>query len=191
VTRLAWGLILSIALVAPELAAKAAKRPKGSESPKSSKEPSGAVVFTLARPENAGIMNSVPSRIVLEPKDGILSSRLTHLGQVPKSPRKEGGLVLVGGDAIEMTVKPGTYSVRALTPVEAQPPGGYPPGRKARVWESAVVKVMLAKGEAITLVVEPGVTGADYNGSWLIAKAAPPEAEPPAEGDTAAAPAQQ
>jgi hypothetical protein len=188
VTRLAWGLILSIALVAPELAAKAAKRSKGSsESSKSSKDSSGGVVFTLARPENAGMMNGIPARIVFEPKDGILSSRLTHLGQVPKSPRKDGGLVLVGGDMIEMSVKPGTYSVRAVTPVESQPPGGYPPGRKARAWESAVVKVMLAKGEAITLVVEPGVTGADYNGSWLIAKAEPPGAEP----TDGAAPAQQ
>jgi hypothetical protein len=175
VTRLAWGLILSVALVAPDLAALAAKKSKAS------KESASGVAFTIARPENAGMMNGIPARIVLEPHDGILSSRLTHLG-LPKAPPNERGLVLAGGDTVELSVRPGKYSVQVLTPIDIQPKGGYPPGRKPHNWESPVVKVLLARGEAITLVVEAGVTDADYNGSWVIGKAAPPEPEPTADG---------
>ena len=177
-TRLAWGLIFTIALVAPDLTAKPAKRSKAP------KESTGGIPFTLARPENMGVMNQIPARIVLEPRDGILSSHLTHLGQEPKKPPKERGIVLVGGDTVELSVRPGTYSVQVLTPVDNQPPGGYPVGSKPRQWESPVVKVVLARGEAITLVVEPGITDADYNGSWVIAKAAPPE--PQADGASGA-----
>jgi hypothetical protein len=178
VPRLAWGLILSIALVAPDLAARSAKRSKASKSEQSEKPSSKAVSFTIARPENAGMMNGIPARVVVEPRDGIQASHLTHLGQ-PKAP-KDGGLVLLGGDTVELAVRPGTYSVQVLTPIEMQPKGGYPPGRKSRNWESPVVKVLLERGEAITVVVEPGVSDADYNGSWVIGKAAPPAPDAPA-----------
>lgn len=178
--RLTWALLVSIALVSPGLAAKPAKKAKAEGA---AKQGSGTgVVFTIARPENAGMMNGIPARIVIEPRDGIVSSRLTHLGQ-PKTPRdKDRGLLLVGGDAVELSVRPGTYSVQALTPVDLQPKGGYF-GVKQRTWESPVVKVLLERGEAITVVLEAGVTGADYDGSWHIGKAAPPEPES-AQGDS-------
>jgi hypothetical protein len=179
--------MLALAVTAPDLAAKAAKRSKAAKPSTESKETTNVVSFTITRPENAGIMNGIPARIVFEPRDGILSSRLTHLGQQPKSPPKDRGLVVAGGDTVELSVRPGTYSVQAITPVESQPPSVY--GRKRRPWESPVVKVLLARGEVITLVVEPGVTGADYDGSWHIGKALPPEAQPPErapEGDRAA-----
>ena len=69
----------------------------------------------------------------------------------------------------------------------SQPPSVY--GIKRRRWESPVVKVLLARGEAITLVLEPGITGSDYDGTWHIGKAVPPEAQPPEhepQGDAAA-----
>jgi hypothetical protein len=194
VARLTWALLLSIALVAPDLAAKPAKRAKADKPEKADRPdketPSGGVSFTIARPENAGMMNTIPLRLVIEPRDGIVSSKVTHLGQ-PKAPPKDKdkGLLLIGGDAVDMSVRPGTFSVKAVTPVELQPPG-YRGTHKARAWESAVVKVQLERGEVITLVVEPGVTGADYDGSWHIGKAAPPE--PESQGDDAAtAPARQ
>jgi hypothetical protein len=186
VARLAWALLLSITLVAPDLAAKPAKRGKSAGAGKPAREGAGGVTFTIARPENAGMMNLIPARIVIEPSGGIVSSRLTHLGQ-PKAPPKDRdrGLVLIGGDAVELAVRPGTYSVQALTPVEMQPKGGYI-GLKPHRWESSVVKVQLEAGEVITVVLEAGVTGSDYDGSWHIGKAAPPEPEaqadaPPAE----------
>jgi hypothetical protein len=190
VARLTWALILVMVFAAPDLAAKAGKKPKAAKAvkeTKEAKETANVVSFTNARPENAGMMNGVPARIALEPRDGILSSRLTHLGQ-EKAPGKDRGFVLAGGDTLELSVRPGTYSVQALTPVEVQPPSIY--GRKRRQWESPVVKVLLARGDVITLVVEPGVTGADYDGTWHIGKAAPPEPAEP-EGDAAAVPRDQ
>jgi hypothetical protein len=175
-----WGLLVWLAssLAGPAFAAKSAKKGKAGKSakaetaeklpekPEKKRDPSLAY-FGMIRPENAGMMNLVPARISFEPGSGIVSSRVTHLHPNPKKDLR--GLVLVGGDSASLALKPGTYSVRILTPIADQPVGGYPHGTP-RQWESPVVKVVLSQGEAICLLVEPGIDGSEYDGSWTVGK---------------------
>jgi hypothetical protein len=199
VLRAAFVGLIASSFATPALAAK----PPSSKGGKSKKSDAGSdsgstggrqvAFFDLIRPENAGMMNLIPARVVLEPGSGIVSSRVTHLHTKPKKDLK--GLVLVGGDTASVSVKPGTYSVQVLTPVADQPAGSYPAG-KPRVWQSAVVKVVLSQGETICVVVEPGIEGTEYNGSWTIGKAESPadcgtmthRVEPDDEAPPAAAP---
>lgn len=159
---------LASLLVAPVVGAKS--RRKGSNGDKKGSETSEVARFNLVRPENAGMMNLVPARIALEPESGVVSSNVTHLRPSKKEPH---GLTLVGGDVAALALRPGTYSVQVTTPVADQPPG-YHPGGKPRAWKSAAVKVVLSKGETICLVLEPGIEGTEYDGTWSIGKAASP-----------------
>jgi hypothetical protein len=171
------GAVLALAASLIAAPATAAKAGKGSKSTKDAKPEGGDggggkhASFGLIRPENAGMMNLIPARISLEPGSGIVSSRVTHLRGNPKKDLK--GLVLVGGDTASLSLKPGTYSVQVVTPVADQPPGIHLAG-KAHPWQSAVVKVVLSQGETICVVVEPGIDGTEYNGSWTIGKAESP-----------------
>lgn len=173
-----WGLLVLLAssLAPPAFAAKAGKKgkaeklPEKADKPEKKRDPSLAY-FGMIRPENAGMMNLVPARISFEPGSGIVSSRVTHLHPNPKKDLR--GLVLVGGDSASLALKPGTYSVQVLTPIADQPVGGYPHGTP-RVWESPVVKVVLSQGEAICLLVEPGIDGSEYDGSWTLGKTESP-----------------
>jgi hypothetical protein len=165
-------------LAGPALAAKAGKKGKEgkaakaekAEKPEKKRDPSLAY-FGMIRPENAGMMNLVPARISFDPGSSIVSSRVTHLHPNPKKDLR--GLVLVGGDSASLALKPGTYSVQVLTPIADQPVGGYPHG-VPRVWESPVIKVVLSQGEAICLLVEPGIDGSEYDGSWTLGKTESP-----------------
>ena len=137
--------------------------------------PANVAFLRFVRPENPGLMNQVPAHVLLEPRSGVIEGRITRAGARPKAaiadPRR---LVLVGGDRAAFTVRPGTYSLQALTPVKDQPPPVFG-GRREVVWKSPEVKIVLAAGETICIVVEPGITGADFDGSWLVTKAAKPD----------------
>lgn len=172
---------MASSLAGPALAAKAGKKGKEGkaakaekaekpEKPEKKRDPSLAY-FGMIRPENAGMMNLVPARISFDPGSSIVSSRVTHLHPNPKKDLR--GLVLVGGDSASLALKPGTYSVQVLTPIADQPVGGYPHG-VPRVWESPVIKVVLSQGEAICLLVEPGIDGSEYDGSWTLGKTESP-----------------
>ncbi len=165
VVILVWVLLVSAAV------AKPAKRSKEADKGgKSGGESADAATFKLVRPENAGMMNLVPARVVLDPDSGVRSKSVTHLRPPKKEPP---GLVLVGGDMAALSVRPGTYSVEVTTPLADQP-RGYPNGTKQHVWHSPKVKVVLSRGETICLVLEPGVAETDYDGSWAIGKAVSP-----------------
>jgi hypothetical protein len=182
-----WALVVwfaSNALAGVAFAAKAGKKGKAAKTEKQDKvekaekpekadkkrDPSLAY-FGMIRPENAGMMNLVPARISFDPGSSIVSSRVTHLHPNPKKDLR--GLVLVGGDSASLALKPGTYSVQILTPVADQPVGGYPHG-PPRVWESPIIKVVLSQGEAICLLLEPGIDGSEYDGSWTLGKTESP-----------------
>jgi hypothetical protein len=162
--------MLACALAAQGSAAEPGKPAK----PATPARPSANLAsLTFARSEDQGMMNRIPSYILFEPRSGFVEGRVTRAGSRPKAaaadPRH---LVLAGGDRAAFTVRPGTYSVHAQTPVKDQPPTGYA-GHRERVWTSPEVKIVLSSGDAICVVVEPGITGAEYDGSWVITKAAP------------------
>jgi hypothetical protein len=160
-------VVLACALLAPGLGAEPAKRAGA---------PTELAFLAFVRMENQGLMNHVPSHVVFEPRKGVVAGRVTRMGQRPKAaiaePRR---LVLVGGDTASFSVRPGAYSIKALTPVKDQPPPLYE-GEKGHehVWKSPEVKVVLSAGETICLIVDAGITGTDYDGSWIIQKAATP-----------------
>ena len=137
--------------------------------------PANVAFLRFVRPENQGLMNRVPAHVLFEPRGGVVEGRVTRAGARPKAaiadPRR---LVLAGGDKAAFTVRPGTYSLKALTPVKDQPPPVFG-GKREVDWKSPEVKIVLERGETICIVVEPGITGADYDGSWLVAKAATPD----------------
>ena len=167
--------MLACALLAPGLEAKPEKRAGAAAE---------VAYLAFVRMENQGMMNLVPSHVVFEPRKGVVAGRVTRMGKRPKAavaePRR---LVLVGGDTASFSVRPGAYSIQALTPVKDQPPPLYERHQEhEHVWKSPEVKVVLSAGETICLVVDAGITGSDYDGSWVIQKAATPaDCGPPPE----------
>lgn len=169
--------LLAISFTAPVAEAKAKKPSRKADPAKAAKEsaPDPQLArFGVVRPENAGIMNGVPARLGIEPSSpgsGIVTKALTHLRPLKKEPA---GLVLVGGDLAALTLRPGTYSIQVTTPVADQP-AEYVHGQ-SHAWVSSLIKVMLSKGEAICLVLEPTIAGTEYDGGWALTKADSPEA---------------
>jgi hypothetical protein len=115
----------------------------------------------IFRPENNGLMNSVPAVVELENAECAREIE----GPVNRAPDEDRDTVLFGGDRVMCIVRAAEVRIAVSTPRRKRPPGFMP---AARSWDTARLTRRFAAGQVIRMIVLPKSRGSSYVGGWTI-----------------------
>lgn len=124
--------------------------------------------ITIQRNENNGYMNAIESFIIIEKKENkkwqaysdYIISDFEILDEEKKYDRT--GISLNGGEKITLTVTPGDYRIKCITPLDKQ--ANYLDTQKQ--WESDYVVFSIKSSKTISVYPQTDVSG--YVGGWVL-----------------------
>lgn len=128
------------------------------------------ISLKLYRPENHGIMNTIPCiiNIVDEKNLPILGGTVTNLdGEVVKQKTSVGNSYLIGGDSFSIKLPAGIYNILLSTPVDLQE-GCELDDKEKCIWLSKKYILNMLEKKDVCLYILAETSDFRYLGRWLV-----------------------